>query len=342
MTHKIAPLVLIGAAFLSGCENQQLPQTSESSAPTVDKADAVASVNGKYISKATLASLEKDIAERSQGQQFPKDKLIEELVQRELLVQDALQKQLDKTPEFVERMEVVRKSLLSQAALQNFLKSNPVTDEEVKAEYDKNINSDNSMEYKARHILVKTEDEAKKLIEELNKGAKFEELAKKNSTGPSGPEGGDLGWFAPNQMVTPFSEAVIALENGKYTTEPVETQFGWHVILREDSRQQTPPPLDAVKEQIVPFLQRQKIQKMMENLRAQAQVEVLIPTEASSAPPALENAAPKPEQSGDNQEPAPAVEQAPAEPSTPAAEKPTEEPAPATEQPAATPAPAAQ
>lgn len=324
MTNKLAPFFLIGAALLTGCDSQQTPMT-ESAGPTVDKADAVASVNGKYISKASLQALESDIAERAQGQTFPKDKLIEELVQRELLVQDALQKQLDKSPEFIEKMDIVRKSLLSQAALQNYLKSNPVTDEEIKAEYEKNVGGDNSMEYKARHILLKTEDEAKKIIQQLDKGAKFEALAKANSTGPSGPEGGDLGWFAPSQMVTPFSEAVIALENGKYTTEPVETQFGWHVILREDSRAQTIPPLEAVKEQITPFLQRQKIQTMMENLRASAQVEVLIPTE--QAAPQL-GVTPAPETAPAAEESAPASEATPAEEAAPATESaPTETPA---------------
>ncbi|WP_404355745.1 peptidylprolyl isomerase [Methylotuvimicrobium sp. KM1] len=315
MTNKLVPFFLIGASLVAGCDNQQ--PTTTPIAPKVDKADAVASVNGVYISKTALQELESDIAERTQGQSFPKDKLIEELVQRELLVQEALQKQLDKSPEFIQRMDVVRKSLLSQATLQNHLKSNPVTDEEIKAEYEKNVGGENNMEYKARHILVKTEDEAKKIIEQLDKGSKFDELAKKNSTGPSGPEGGDLGWFAPSQMVTPFSEAVIALENGKYTSEPVETQFGWHVILREDSRQQPLPALEEVKEQIMPYLQRQKVQTMLENLRAGAQVEILIPIEAPAAPQPDETTAPEAETEAAPTEESPAADQ-------PTNEKPTE------------------
>ena len=322
MTNKLVPFFLIGASLVAGCDSQQ--PTTTPMAPKVDKADAVASVNGVYISKTALQELERDIAERTQGQSFPKDKLIEELVQRELLVQEALQKQLDKSPEFIQRMDVVRKSLLSQAALQNYLKSNPVTDEEIKAEYEKNVGGENNMEYKARHILVKTEDEAKKIIEQLDKGAKFDELAKKTSTGPSGPEGGDLGWFAPSQMVTPFSEAVIALENGKYTSEPVETQFGWHVILREDSRQQTLPALEEVKEQITPYLQRQKVQTMMENLRAGAQVEILIPIEAPAAPQLGETTAPEAE-----------TEAAPAEESQAADQPESEKPAESLEAPTA-------
>nr|WP_305907923.1 peptidylprolyl isomerase [Methylomarinum sp. Ch1-1]MDP4520718.1 peptidylprolyl isomerase [Methylomarinum sp. Ch1-1] len=240
-------------------------------------------VNGKYISKQSLQALENDIKQRSHGQSsFPKEQLIEELIQRELLVQEALEKKLDQSPEVVERLSTIKNSLLSQAALQNYLKSNPVTDDEIKAEYDSKMGNAGT-EYKARHILVKSEEEAKQLIDELNKGADFVELAKSKSTGPSGPQGGDLGWFTADRMVAPFSEAVIAMENGKFSTEPVETQFGWHVILREDSRAQTPPPLEAVKEQIRPMLQRQKVQAMMENLRNQAKVEILLPASAEKA-----------------------------------------------------------
>jgi len=318
MNKKLIPFLLAGTTLIVGCD--KLEQHSETAGPVVKKEDAVAVVNGHYISKASLQELENEIAERSHGQTFPKDKLIEELIRRELLVQDAVNKQLDKSPEFLERMEQAKRSLLSQADLQDFLKSNPVTDEEVKKEYDKNIGGENKLEFKARHILVKTEDEAKKLIAELDKGANFEELAKKHSTGPSGPKGGDLGWFTASQMVTPFSEAVIALENGKYTTEPVETQFGWHVILREDSRPQSVPPLSAVKEQLLPFLQRQKIQNMLESLRSKAQVEILIPVAEGEAVSTPETEA----------EPAPAAE--PTSEATPSVESAD---TPATEQPPA-------
>lgn len=283
MKKKMIPLLLAGTVLVSGCNEQKAPE-----APVVEKADAVAVVNGKYISKSTLAELESEVAERSHGQAFPKDKLIEELIQRELLVQEALKKGLDKSPEVVERLETLKKSLLSQAVLQDYLKANPVTEAEIKAEYESKVAAEKGTEYKARHILVKTEAEAKKLIEKLDKGAKFAELADKHSTDKSA-EGGDLGWFAANQMVEPFSQAVEALENGKYTKTPVQTQFGWHVILREDARPQTPPPLDAVKEQLTPYLQRKKVQSMIENLRQQAQVEVLVP--AAEEKPA-EGAAP--------------------------------------------------
>ena len=280
MNKKLIPVILASTTLLSGCFEEKAKENSSAtaSAPAtaVSKEDAVAVVNGTYISKETLQTLENEIAQRSRGQTFPKEKLLEELIQRELLVQDAIQKQLDKSPEIAERMATVRSSLLSQAAIQNYLKSNPVTDEEIKAEYDAKMGNA-STEYKARHILVETEDEAKIVIVELTNGADFIELAKTKSTGPSGPQGGDLGWFTPDRMVPPFSEAVIVLENGKFTAEPVKTQFGWHIILREDSRAQTPPPFEAIKEQIRPMLERQKVQTLMETLRNQAKVEILIP-----------------------------------------------------------------
>lgn len=282
MKLKLVPLILAGAAVLSGCEK---PADTTPTAPAVSKEDSVASVNGTYISKKTLETLEKEISERSQGQSFPKQQLLEELIQRELLIQQATLKQLDKTPEVVERMNTVRNSLLSQAALQDYLKANPVTDEEIKAEYDSKMGNMGS-EYKASHILVKTEDEAKKVIAELDKGGDFKALAKKHSIDPMGSEGGDLGWFTADRMVPPFSEAVVALENGKYSKQPVQTQFGWHVIWREDSRALTPPPIDAVKEQIRPMLQRQKAQTMLEKLRKEAKVEIFLPAEEKPAPAA--------------------------------------------------------
>lgn len=276
MNKKLIPLLIVSSALVAGCQNDK----SASTAPVVDKSDAVAEVNGVYISKASLETLKAEIAPRLRGQTLPDEQLIEELVNRELLVQNAVKKNLENTPEIVTRLDNMKRSLLAQADLQEYLKSNPITDEELKTEYNKKMGGDSAMEYKARHILLKTQDEGKKVIGELDKGGNFEELAKKSSTGPSASKGGDLGWFTADRMVPPFSEAVIALENGKYTTEPVETQFGWHVILREDSRSKTPPPFDAVKEQFRPVMEREKVQAYLEQLRKQAKVEILtVPAE---------------------------------------------------------------
>lgn len=296
MNRKLIPALIASAAILSACDPKG---TAGSSAPSVKKEDAIASVNGQYISKKTLEDLEKDLAQRSQGQApaFPKEKLVDELVQREVLVQDAITKKLDQSPEVVAQLDAAKKAILTQASLQSYLKTNPITDAEIKKEYESKVGGANGTEYKASHILVKTEDEAKKMIAELDKGGKFAKLANKHSLdAKESQNGGDLGWFSPSQMVAPFSEAVAKLEKGKYTKTPIQTQFGWHVILSEDSRKQTAPPLEAVKEQLTPMLQRQKIQTMVENLRKQAKVEILLPKEepkpatpapdAASAPPA--------------------------------------------------------
>jgi len=336
MKKKFIPLLVAGTALIAGCNQEKAADTGSTPAttatPAINKADAVAVVNGQYIAKSALETLEKEVAERSHGQTFPKEKLIEELVQRELLVQDATQKQLDKSPELVAQLEAAKKALLTQADLQNFIKANPVTDAEIKAEYDSKVAAEKGTEFKASHILVKTEAEAKKLIAELDKGADFAKLANKNSLdAKESQNGGDLGWFSAAQMVAPFSEAVAALEKGKYSKEPVKTQFGFHVILKEDSRPVTPPPLEAVKEQLTPFLQRKKVQGMIEELRKQAKVEVLVPLtdeapKAEAAPaPAAEPATPTAEQAPVAAEPAKAVETpAPAtaeeKPATPAAE----------------------
>ena len=280
MNKKLIPVILASTALLSACDKGADTASNQQPAVTVSKEDAVAAVNGVYISKASLAMLESEITQRNKGQSLPKKQLIEELIQRELLVQDAKQKQLDQSAEFLGRLETIKNSLLSQASVQNYLKSNPITDALLKSEYDKNIASA-GVEYKARHILVKTEEEAKTIIAELVKGTDFAELAKTKSTGPSGPKGGDLGWFADGQMVAPFSKAVVELENNKFTTAPVETQFGWHVILREDSRSQTPPPFESIKEQIRPMLQRKKMKEFFDSLRQQAKIEDL------SAPPVV-------------------------------------------------------
>ena len=280
MKFKLIPLLLTSAVLSTACD-----KLNNLNLPSVKKEDAVASVNGTYISKKTLETLEKEISERSQGQKFPQEQLLEELIQRELLIQQAKDKKLDNSPEVVERLTTIKNSLLSQAALQDYLKNNPVSEEEIKSEYDLQMSKMNE-EFKARHILVKTEDEAQKLIAELEKGADFATLAKKHSQDQA--PGGDLGWFTADRMVPEFSQAVVALENGKFTKTPVKTQFGYHVILREDSKKLTPPPLDSIKEQFRPYLQRQKAQKFIEGLRNSAKVEILLskPAEANTPAPA--------------------------------------------------------
>lgn len=165
------------------------------------------------------------------------------------------------------QIELQTRSILAQAVASEFLKNNAATEEEMVAAYNEQLKANPPLEFKARHILVETQGEALALITELDGGADFAELAKEKSTGPSGPNGGDLGWFGPNQMVAPFSEAVAALDNGAYSKSPVQTQFGWHVILREDSRQSTPPTLESVRDVVKQRVEQQKLQDYLAQLR---------------------------------------------------------------------------
>jgi peptidyl-prolyl cis-trans isomerase C len=213
---------------------------------------------------------------------------------------------------------LAHRSILSQAAMQDFIMNTPVSDAEIQKEYDATFGGAGQEEYKARHILTKTEDEAKQVIQKLKAGGDFKALAKEYSTDPTaGPSGGDLGWFSAQQMVAPFSSAVVAMKNGDYSQEPVQTQFGWHVILREESRAKTPPPLEAVKANIQAQMQRNAIENHIETLRTSAKIEMTPPksaeeTAAPSEPtpqandssPAAEKTPAVPEGSGEATQPA--------------------------------------
>ena len=164
------------------------------------------------------------------------------------------------------QLDLQRRALIFQAFVADFMEKNPATDEEINEVYQEQVVQAPQTEYKARHILVETQSDALEVIEELQGGAEFEELAKTKSTGPSGPSGGDLGWFSAQSMVKPFSDAVAAMENGTFTSEPVQTQFGWHVIFREDSRDSSPPPLDSVRDVIKQRVEQEKFQDYMNSL----------------------------------------------------------------------------
>src|SRR5690606_37432873 len=145
------------------------------------------------------------------------------------------------------------------------------SDLEIEAAYQEQVKLAPREQYRARHSLVETQAEAEKIIEQLDSGKPFEELAKESSQGPSAASGGDLGWFSPNQMVKPFADAVAALEDGAYTKEPVQTEFGWHVILREDSRATEPPTLASVRDVVTQSVQQKKFQAHLDQLRQNAE-----------------------------------------------------------------------
>ncbi|HQR72918.1 MAG TPA: peptidylprolyl isomerase, partial [Burkholderiaceae bacterium] len=169
--------------------------------------------------------------------------------------------------------DIQRQNTLIQALLRDEMEKNPITDAQIQAEYDKQKASVGSKEYRARHILVDKQDEAVVIIEQLKKGTKFEELAKKSKDTGSATNGGDLDWAAPDAYVQPFSEALMKLKKGETTEVPVQTQFGWHVIRLEDVRDTQFPPLEQVAPQIRESLQQQKVQAFVANLTKGAKIQ---------------------------------------------------------------------
>jgi len=238
-------------------------------------AQNLAIVNGIAIPKERADALAQQVA-RSGRQITPEmqGQLRDEVIAREIFAQEAHNKGLDATDDFKSQMELTRQSILIRELFTNFQKTNPISDEEVKAEYDKFAASNAGKEYKARHILVEKESEALDIIAKIKKGAKFEDLAKKLSKDPgSGSKGGDLDWANPGNYVKEFSDALVALQKGKLTDAPVKSQFGYHVIRLDDVRDQQLPKFEDVKPQIAQQLLQQKMAKYQESLRAKAKVE---------------------------------------------------------------------
>jgi peptidyl-prolyl cis-trans isomerase C len=307
----VAASALSAAMILSACDNNTAEHTNAPASSAAASADIVAKVNNVVITRDAVAAMKAEIAQRRRGNadDIPDDKITEELVSRELLKQEAEKNGLLKDPKLAAEVENAARVTLSQIDAENYVKNVVISDEEAKQEYEQRIKANQTREYKARHILVENEAEAKKIIEKLGKGEKFEDLAKKFSKDPgSKANGGDLGWFSLKQMVPAFSEALAALADGATTQQPVQSQFGWHVIQREASRDQEPAPYDQVKDQLKSMMQAQKLQQHLAELRKAAVVDIRITPKAVEAAPQQEAApAAKPEQTTGTPE-APAAE----------------------------------
>lgn len=238
-------------------------------------AQNLAVVNGKPVPTARLNALKAQI-ERS-GRPVTEDMLVqlkEEVIAREVFMQEARKRGLDTSDDYKNQLELARQTILIRELFANFQKKNPVTDAEIQAEYDKFVKENGGKEYRARHILVESEDQARKLIADIKKGAKFEDLAKKNSKDPgSGANGGDLDWAGASSYVPEFSGAMVKLGKGEMTDAPVKSQFGWHIIRVDDVRDAQLPKLEEVKPQIAQQLQQQKMGKFQEDLRAKAKIQ---------------------------------------------------------------------
>jgi len=239
------------------------------------KARIVATVNGKEINEWTLKSYaqQRGLPPEVTADGPQRDALIEELINRELIYQNAVSIGVDKTPAVQAEIEHLRINIIAGAMLNRSSDRFAVDEAEMKKEYESRQGELSGTEYKARHILVASEHEAKAIIEELNQGGDFTQLASEHSTGPSATSGGDLGWFRAEQMMQPFGEAVKEMKKGAYSKTPVKTNFGWHIILLEDERRVAPPPYDSIKEQIRVGLQNQLMENYIADLRKEAKIE---------------------------------------------------------------------
>jgi peptidyl-prolyl cis-trans isomerase C len=284
MNNRISMAAICSIGLLFGC-NQDASQAetanteggNRSAVLPVTKPQAadldenvLVTVNGEPITKTMYSIYYQDrLRTTPNAQNTPEMQMnvLNELANVMLVAQDAEKKQLDQRADVAATLALLRVKTLTQTAIQDYANSHPPSEEEIQAYYDAEYAGKSTTEYKARHILVKEEEQAKSLIEQLGEGADFAALAEEHSTGPTGKNGGDLGWFDGNQMVAPFTEAVKALEPGEYTKQPVQTQFGWHVIQLEETRETPAPELEQVKTAITGKLQQQSLANYMQELR---------------------------------------------------------------------------
>ncbi|MEY2617394.1 MAG: hypothetical protein RL522_396 [Pseudomonadota bacterium] len=238
-------------------------------------AQNIAIVNGKPVPKARADALAAQVA-KSGRPVTPEltNQIKDEVIAREIFMQEASKRGLDGSDDFKTQMELARQTILIRALFADFQEKNPVTDADAKAEYDKYVAANAGKEYRARHILVAKEEEAKAVIASLKKGAKFEDLAKKQSKDPgSGANGGDLDWASAKSYVPEFSEAMVKLSKGQTTQTPVKSQFGFHVIRLDDVREAQMPKFEEVKPQIQQQMQQERLSKFQDDLRTKAKVE---------------------------------------------------------------------
>lgn len=248
-----------------------------------DEKKAVAVVNGVEISQETYDSVANMLKMSTPDGKFDRKGLLDDLVITEIARQEANKAGLAEKEEIKNKVKDFTDKLVLNAWTQEKASSFKPTDDELKKAYDEKVSAGDKFEYKARHILMKTKEEAEGIIKDLDNKVDFADLAKKSSDGPSAGQGGDLGWFKTSTMVKPFAEAVAKMDVGTYTKEPVQSEFGWHVIKLEDRREVKPPEFAILKPQLEREYQQKKMLAYMEELRSKADVKVMLPEEEPKA-----------------------------------------------------------
>jgi peptidyl-prolyl cis-trans isomerase C len=273
-TTQLAAALLIGASISLVAAAADKKPSAAAAKPSAAAAKAFVKVNGVTVPQTFAdAMISEQKAKGAQDTPELRDAVREQLIRRELLMQEAKKVGIDKKPEVAAQAEAARQSVLIQTYVQQYVEQHPVTDAQLRASYERIKTQVGDTEYKARHILVKDKAEAQAVIDKLKGGEKFEDLAKQSTDPGSKDSGGDLGWAAPAKYVKPFADALAALKKGEYTQAPVESQFGHHVILLEDTRPTSFPPFEEVKPRLLQQAQTQEVIQLVDGLRAKAKIE---------------------------------------------------------------------
>lgn len=283
MNYSRVLVVAMALSALAACQPK-----GAATGGTADTSPTLATVNGTAITQNFFNFYIKAVTGKD-ATTLPADQrsnALDNLVRAQLVAQQAQKEGVDKIEDTQDLLELTRLNVLQQTMEERYLKDKKPTEQELRAEYETQVSNLPKLEYHARHILVATEPFAQKVVEKLEKGGKFEDLAKQESMDSSKDNGGDLGWFTPDRMVKPFADAVVSMKPGEYTHKPVQTQYGWHVIQLVDTRDLAPPPFDQVKQRLEQVVQAKKFKAYTDDLLKNAKVDKKADTSAAPAPKA--------------------------------------------------------
>lgn len=282
------PLILAMTAtlLLAGCGQNSTPEKAASTTTTaapVEQKDILAIVNGDTITVEEFNAIKLQLPPQAQSSD---EQVLNQLIELKALAQKAEADGLAKEAAIQSEIERAKESILANHLVKRMMKDMKFTDEQLKKEYDELVTKlPKKQEMKAAHILVENEEQAKDIQKKVNEGGNFAELAKANSIDPgSKDQGGDLGWFEAGMMVPEFSAAAAALKPGETTKEPVKSQFGWHIIKLEETRDVPPPAFEAVKPQVQNMMQQKAVEKLVNDTRAAAKVEIKKAPEPAAKP----------------------------------------------------------
>ncbi|PWQ95034.1 peptidylprolyl isomerase [Leucothrix pacifica] len=285
-------LLVAGISLSLGLSQAVLADSHAEAAPKATES-VVAVVNGKEITQDSLNKYLSVVQRSADPKKSDPRAALDDLVATELALQEAAKTDILSREDVKQRIEDFTRNVLLTTWTKEKVEGFEVTDEDLQKTYDERVKKDADDEFKARHILLKTEEEANAVIKEVADGGKFEDVAKAKSTGPSASNGGDLGWFKSSTMVKPFADAVKEMEKGGVSKAPVKTQFGWHVIKLEDTRPAKLPALDTMKPQLKRMMAQQMMMDFMEKMKESADIKIMLADEKAPAEKAEATAAPE-------------------------------------------------